>query len=483
VPLQTPLSFLLYGAGVFALGLSLVGACHAILYKRDPRASVSWTGVILLVPVLGVLLYLLFGINRVQRRAARLKRKRPPPGPMADGIDCTKEALVGALGAEAVNLTPIARLGVGVVGKPLLGGNEVTPLVGGEEAYPEMIRGIDQARESISLLVYIFEKDSAGEPFIEALVRAAARGVTVRVLLDDVGSAGTLRETEHALAKPGISIARFQPLRLFRTRFMNLRNHRKILVVDGRVGFTGGMNIRQTHYLLLKQPHHEADVHFRFEGPVVAHLEAAFAEDWSFTTRETLLGEKWFPRLEPRGPVLARGIPGDPGGDQETLRWMIVGALACARTSVLIMTPYFLPDPALIAALNVAALRGVRVDILVPERNDNRLVEWACTSMLWQVLTGGCRVWLTPSPFEHTKLMVVDQAWSLVGSANMDWRSLRLNFEFDVECYDRALGEKLGKLIIQKRDRSREVTLQDVDRRPLGIRLRDGMARLFVPYL
>jgi cardiolipin synthase len=483
VPLDGPLIFLLYGAGVLTLGLSLVGAGHAILYKRDPRASVSWTGVILLVPLLGVLLYLLFGINRVQRRAARLKRKRPPPAPTGDGIDCTKEALVCALGAEAANLTPVARLGEGVVGKPLLEGNEVTPLVGGEEAYPEMIRGIDQAKESVSLLVYIFEKDSAGEAFIEALVRAAARGVAVRVLLDDVGSSGTLRETEHALDRPGISIARFLPIRLFRTRFMNLRNHRKILVVDGRVGFTGGMNIRKTHFIHLKQPHHEADVHFRFEGPVVAHLEAAFAEDWSFTTRESLLGEKWFPRLEPRGAVLARGIPGDPGGDQETLRWMIVGALSCARTSVLIMTPYFLPDAALIAALNVAALRGVRVDILVPERNDNRLVEWACISMLWQVLTGGCRVWLTPAPFEHTKLMVVDEAWSLVGSANMDWRSLRLNFEFDVECYDRALGEKLGKFIIQKRERSREVTLRDVDRRPLGIRLRDGIARLFVPYL
>ncbi|MEP6673101.1 MAG: phospholipase D-like domain-containing protein, partial [Chthoniobacter sp.] len=209
----------------------------------------------------------------------------------------------------------------------------------------------------------------------------------------------------------------------------------------------------------------------------------AFAADWRFATDEVLTGEKWFPVLTSRGPIAARGIECGPDENFERLRWTIHGALATARTSVRILTPYFLPDSALLSALGVAAMRGVEVDIILSERSDLPPVKWAMHAQLWQVLQRGCRVWFTPGPFDHSKLLLVDGAWSLFGSANWDARSLRLNFEFNVECYSAELGERLEALVQSKRATARRVTLQEMNARPLPVKLRDGFARLFAPYL
>lgn len=216
---------------------------------------------------------------------------------------------------------------------------------------------------------------------------------------------------------------------------------------------------------------------------MVAQLQSVFADDWAFCTGELLQGQPWFPTIEPEGPVLARGIPDGPDDDFETLRLTLLGAIACARSSVLVVTPYFLPDASLIAALNVAALRGVKVDIVLPAESDLAMVKWASTALLWQVLERGCRVWHSPPPFDHTKLMLVDEFWTLLGSANWDPRSLRLNFEFNVECYDRELATSLTVLVRSKIQQSRRLSLADMSGRSLPIRLRDGVARLFSPYL
>jgi cardiolipin synthase len=216
---------------------------------------------------------------------------------------------------------------------------------------------------------------------------------------------------------------------------------------------------------------------------VVTRLQEVFADDWEFVTGEPLQGERWFSTLSEVGPVRARVVPSGPDDDFEKLRTTFFGALSCARESVRIMTPYFLPDAGLITALNVAALRGVQVDILLPQRNNLRLVQWASTAELWQVLGHGCRVWLVPPPFDHTKLMLVDRVWSLIGSANWDSRSLRLNFELDVECYDPTLAASLEAVVKRKLAEAVPVTLADLDSRNVLFKLRDGVARLFSPYL
>ncbi len=472
-------------AGLLTILLAVIASGHVVLYKRDSRAAVAWVGLIWLVPVVGAVLYGVFGINRVRRRAVlkrggsaaqmgiTLELERPP--------HVRSEAL---LPTGLGRLHSLAELVDRVTGRPLLAGNAVAPLENGEAAYPAMLAAIDGAERTVALSTYIFDHDAAGRLFAEALERAVRRGVQVLVLIDDVGARYSWPSMAHALKARGITVARFeQTLLPWRWAYMNLRNHRKLLVVDGRIGFAGGMNIRNGHLVARAPRHATQDLHFRIEGPVVRHLMQAFADDWLFTTGWAPGGDGWFPALEPRGRVLARGITDGPDEDFEKARLVLLGALACAHTSVRIVTPYFLPDAGLISALTIAAMRGVRVDIVLPGANNQVLVHWAAAAQLWQLVKRGCRVWYTPPPFDHTKLMVVDGGWALIGSSNWDARSLRLNFEFDVECYDDALAGTLQALVERKLAEAREVTARALDAHSLPVRLRNGIARLAAPYL
>ncbi len=463
--------------------LPLAASAHCILYKRDTRATIGWVGLIWLAPVAGVVLYVLLGVNRIKRRGTLLREGQLKAEPPASQHVCSPETLQRTLGANRHMETLVELVGR-LTKRPLLEGNHVEPLIGGDAAYPAMLRAIDGARQSIGLMSYIFDNDRVGHMFVEALARAVQRGVTVRVLIDDIGARYTFPSIVHSLSKAGVRVARFLPtfLRGY-FAYANLRSHRKILVVDGRVGFTGGMNIREGCFLQLHPKHPVQDMHFRVTGPVVLHLAEVFAEDWAFSTQEVLGGELWFPPLEPAGAMLARGIRYGPDEDLGEIQLALSGALSCAHSHVAIMTPYFLPDDAIISALNVAAMRGVQVDIMLPERNNLITVQWASTALLWQVLGHGCRVWLSPPPFDHTKLMIVDGLWSLIGSGNWDPRSLRLNFEYNVEVYDRTLAATLQEFFERKRSVAKQVRLADVDGRSLPVKLRDGVARLFSPYL
>jgi cardiolipin synthase len=467
-----------------AFVLSVWACCHVILFKRDTRAAMGWIGFICWVPLVGSVVYFIFGINRLRREAVLLRggldryRAGAPQG------ECLPEELHQHLPPDASHLNMLARIVGDVVKRPLLPGNTIEPLLNGDEAYPAMIEAIEQARETLSLQTYIFDRDEAGLAFAHALGAAVRRGVQVRVLIDATGARYSWPEIGHALREEGVTHARFLPsMALWRVRTLNLRTHRKILVADGRVGFTGGLNIRIGHCVRRAPRHPVQDIHFRVRGPVVTQLQEAFADDWLFTTKEALRGPAWFANPERTGPVLARGILDGPDEDYAKLRWTILGALNIARRSVRIMTPYFLPDTAIVSELNLAALRGVEVDIVLPSVNNLPLVQWASRAMWWQVLQHGCRVWLTPPPFDHSKLMIVDDCWVLVGSANWDARSLRLNFEFNVECYDAELARRIGGILEKKRTGARQVTLEEVDGRSFPCRLRDGVARLVAPYL
>jgi cardiolipin synthase len=425
------------------------------------------------LPALGVLAYVLLGVNRVQRRAARLRRRAP-----------RHHSRLSQSGSEpGTHFAPLARLVGEIVGRPLLPGNSVEPLLNGVEAYPAMLEAIGGAQRSIMFGSYIFDGDGVGAQFVEALVAAKARGVEIRVLIDDVSN----RFSRHAASKPlagaGIEVGIFNPPFLpARLHAANLRNHRKIMVVDGALGFTGGMNIARRYW---REGPDQAfrDLHFRLCGPVVTHLAEVFCDDWAFAAAERLQGEIWFPPLAPAGDVLARGIESGPDEAFERVRWAMIGALNAAQRSVRVLTPYFIPDSTLISCLNAAALRGVDVDIVLPEETDLPHVHWAAFGQLWQVLDHGCEVYLRPGPFDHSKLLVVDGAYVLLGSANWDARSLRLNFEFDVECYSVELGAKLDGLVEARVSQSRPYTMANSNARPLPVKLRDGIARLFAPYL
>ncbi|MCZ6917087.1 MAG: cardiolipin synthase [Gemmatimonadetes bacterium] len=464
--------------------LAVVASAHVVLYKRDSRSAAGWVGVVLVFPILGAVLYALLGINRIKRLATELRQERMRLEATTAELQHQHQQIEEVLRPQDAHLAALGRLVDRITHIPVTAGNRVRLLVNGDQAYPAMLEAIDGAEHSVALSTYIFDNDNTGLKFVDALERAVQRGVQVRVLIDGVGALYSWPSIVKELEDRDIPVARFlHSFFPWRMPFMNLRCHRKIVVADGQVGFTGGMNIREGHVLAHHPPAPVQDVHFQFEGPVVAHLMHMFAEDWAFTTREGLSGAEWFPSLESRGAVAARGIADGPDEDLDKLRWTLLGALARAQHRVRIMTPYFLPDATLITSLNLAALRDVEVEIIVPAVSNLRFVKWASQAELWQVLTHGCRVYETPSPFDHSKIMVVDDAWSLVGSANWDPRSLRLNFEFNVECYGTDLVDGLNEFIDGKIQRCREVTLEEVNGRSLPVKLRDGVTRLFKPYL
>lgn len=452
---------------------------HAILAKRDPRAAVGWTGLIWFTPYLGALMYLLLGINRVERRALRLRAGSPRYRGGSRDARSTREWLEASFPSGAVQLAAAVEH---VSTRPLLEGNRVVPLENGDRAYPEMLLAIQHANKSAWLMSYIFDESPVAREFAEELGRAHARGVQVRVLIDDAGSIDA--RVDRLLRARGVPVERFLPARLSRRlAHFNLRNHRKVLIVDGHIGFTGGINIQEGHALYLRPKWPVRDVHFRLEGPVVQHLHEVFAEDWEFTTGEVIHTDlDWSVRERP-GNVAARGIADGPDERMGGVRLTLLSALACATRYVKVVTPYFLPDQGVTTALQVAALRGVQIDIVLPERTDVRIVDFATRAQLWQVLGTGVRVWMSPLPFDHSKLMVMDDYWSFIGSANWDARSFRLNFEFNVECYDRELATQITRMVDARIVESRPVSAQALDERTLPARLRDGICRLMTPYL
>ncbi|WP_414663260.1 phospholipase D-like domain-containing protein [Horticoccus sp. 23ND18S-11] len=460
---------------------SVIASGHAIIYKRDSRGAVLWVGIIWFMPLLGPLLYFGFGINRIKRRAVLLRQslERYRAAPSVDpGVP------EDHLPEGAGHLHALARVVHTVTSRPLLPGNRIEALVNGDAAYPAMLAAIARARHSIALSTYIFNRDRAGTEFVAALGDAVGRGVAVRVLIDATGTFFSWQPVLAALRRVHVPCARFLPaFSLLHPVSLNLRNHRKLLVVDGRLGFTGGLNICDGHWLQRAPRTPVADHHFQVTGPVVAHLQEAFCDDWLFTTGEALRGGAWFPPLEPEGDVAARGIADGPDEDFEKIRWTLLAALTAARHSVQIVTPYFLPDTALISALNLAAMRGVQVDILLPLKGDLPFVQWASAAHWWQMLEHGCRIWISPPPFDHSKLFIVDRCWVLCGSANWDPRSLRLNFEFDLECYDATFARELADRFEANLGRAHRITEAEANARGLMVRLRDGIARLFTPFM
>jgi cardiolipin synthase len=302
------------------------------------------------------------------------------------------------------------------------------------------------------------------------------------VIVDGVGELYSWPRMSRVLRRAGVRVARFLPPRLLPPSFsVNLRNHRKILVVDGEYGFTGGMNIGARHLLESGSSRATIDLHFRLQGPVVAQLEASFVEDWHFATGERL--QTTPAATAPAGSGYCRCISDGPNEDLDQISLVLMGAISAAQREILIMTPYFLPSREMIASLQSAALRGVAVTVILPRRSNLPFVDWATRNLLWELLLHGVTICYQPPPFAHTKLFVVDGAYAQIGSANMDPRSLRLNFELNLEVIGVASVAPLRDHARQRRRDSTRLTLQEIDGRGLLTRLRDACCWLFMPYL
>ena len=360
---------------------------------------------------------------------------------------------------------------------PVVGGNHLELLTNGDEIFPPMLRAIDSAAESINLLTFIYWQGEIARQFADALSRAARRGVQVRVLLDYIGSRPIRPEWVDQMREAGCRVAWFHPVRWYALRRMNNRTHRKALIVDGNVGFTGGVGIAEEWTGDAQDPDHWRDDHFAVRGPVVRQIQGSFTENWRQATGEILAGPEMFPEIAEVGSSSVVPLLGTPRGSISRISFAYWIALNTAARRVTITTPYFVPNRSMKKALMAAARRGIEVILLIPgKHNDRKVVRWAAKSFYPQLLKAGIRIFEYGPTMLHVKRITADGAWALVGSVNYDNRSLNLNYEIALAVSDEEFCRHLDDSLESDLERSREVTREDAENISTVAKLRDHLA-------
>jgi cardiolipin synthase len=480
------------------LTLFLLVTLHCLKTRRESTSALLWIFVAWSFPVIGALLYLIFGINRVPRKAWH--KQRADSEFLAERQAREDEALPmtywravhESLAAEPAD--PEAREINGIMNRllpnhPLLGGNLVRPLLDGDEAYPVMLEAIRQARHHVHLQSFIIRNDAVGREFLDLLAEKARGGVTIRVLFDKFGSTGAVLSRLFAPFKqvPNMHVCGWTQANMFKRQFqINLRNHRKILVVDGKQAFFGGINLHNEN---VTRPGHPAirDYHTEAQGPIVQELQYSFLRDWYFMTDddpEILLQQANFPHVPAMGPAQARLINSGPTPDEiENIGDVFFECLVSARKQLLVVTPYFVPPQDILHAFRAAASRGVDVRLVVPKHNNHLYAGLAGQALYEEMLAVGVKIFERHPPFMHAKALIMDDKLALVGSANLDVRSLRLNYETNLLIFDAAYVNALKRIVLNDIAQSEELTLPAWQARPVVRRLLENFCHLLMPVL
>ncbi|RPE80131.1 cardiolipin synthase [Vulcaniibacterium tengchongense] len=441
-----------------------------VLQKREPVATLSWLISLAALPYLGFLIYYFFGPQRITRQRLRRTRARAALPPPPEGLDPSPDAI------------ELARLAQATTGLPPSTATDVRLLVDGAAKYRALLEAIAQAREHVHLEYYIFLPDRTGTALRDALIERARAGVQVRLLLDAVGSGRTRERFLRPLRDAGAEVAWFHPMKLrwfWRRPWLNLRTHRKIVVIDGRIGFTGGINVTDDQDERLREDAFR-DLHLRLEGDVVRELELVFLEDWAYATGEPPL-RLHRPAPQP-GPIAAQVLVSGPDSSWEAIHRLQVGAIHAARRRVWLVTPYFVPGEAARMALTSAALGGLDVRLLVPRRCDSRVVTYAARSYFDELLQAGVKIHEYGPRMLHSKALLCDDDLAILGSANFDHRSFRLNFEVSVLFRDAGVAAQLAQLI--QHECSMAPRVRPDRAQPLWrSRLPEALARLVSPLL
>ena len=463
-------------AGYFAYLLWIVA--WIVLQKREPVATLSWVLSLAALPYVGLAIYYLLGPQKVKRQ--RLRRGRSRSGMEHYGSVCPPDA-------DCDELSRIAQATCGMAPGSATG---VEWLVDGAATYAAILQAVAGARDHVHLEYYIFNPDLSGTALRDALVERARTGVKVRLLLDAVGSSRAHRRFLRPLLEAGGEVAWFHPAQLlkpFKRPWVNMRTHRKLVVVDGRTAFTGGINVTDEENDALG-PHAYRDLHMRIEGQVVRNLQLVFIEDWIYATgqgREAFARQVLWPDDLPtraQGAIDAQVLVSGPDSSWETIHRLHVAAIHEARRRVWLVTPYFVPGEAARMALTSAALGGLDTRLLVPLLSDSHLVTWAARSYFDELLEAGVRIYEYGPRMLHTKAFIADDDVCIVGSANFDNRSFRLNFELSMMFRDAALTAGLAEHVAHEMDAAREVRFNR--HRPLWrSRLPEAVARLTSPLL
>ncbi|MHB1246656.1 MAG: cardiolipin synthase [Sulfuriferula sp.] len=367
-----------------------------------------------------------------------------------------------------------------LLGPAVIPGNHVQTLVNGDEIFPAMLTSIRSAKKSITFETFIYWSGDIGQDFANALSERARVGVHVYVLLDWVGSVKMNKQYLNEMRSAGVQILQYHPLRWYHLSRMNNRTHRKLLVIDGRVGFTGGVGIAEQWTGNAQDPDHWHDLHYRVEGPVVAQMQAAFMDNWMKTSGVILHGSDFFPALVPIGAESAQMFKSSPKEGSVSMRLMYLLSISSAQHSIRIANAYFVPDDLAIKSLLEARKRGVDIQILVPGKYiDTELVRKASRASWGKLLEAGVNIFEYQPTMLHTKLMVVDDLWVSVGSTNFDNRSFRLNDEANLNVYDREFALQQSAIFAADLKRARPILYTEWQHRPWSEKLMEHTARLF----
>jgi cardiolipin synthase len=458
---------------------------HLLLLKKRPSATLAWLWAILFIPFLGAGVYLAIGTDRFKRR--RLKRRtifsarsaRQGHHPEA-GSDATTDLLKHLSRRDRQFLQLISRINH----LPVSSAESLRVLRDAREFYPALLERIRHARLHIHVEFYIWQGDETGAKFLEALTAAVLRGVEVRLLLDGVGSHAFGEGLLLAYRKAGGQFSWFQSLDPRRNRFfLNLRNHRKLQIVDGAIAFVGGMNIGREHEGLDPLLGHWRDVQVEVTGPIASELQAVFADDWFFATGEKISAAGYYPILPPNPRLPVHIVLGGPDRSNEPISKSIVSLLNEASDRVWIAAGYFVPDDILLSALEVAALRGLDVRLLVSGKNDHPWLVTVGRSYYEQLLAAGVRIFEYNAGINHAKIALADEHWAMIGSANLDYRSMRLNFELNLLFHSREQNAVLGHFLERDFGLSQEIDRGTFLRRPFKQKLTEAALRPLSPLL
>jgi len=453
-----------------------------VLEKRRPSATLAWIFALIWLPIIGFVVYLVLGPRKLERKRLRHVLARQVVGSAAPQAPAPPEPVEAALSERVRQLES---LGVATGEGPILPARAATLYADGASAYAAIEAAIRAARHHVHLTYYIVAPDAAGRWLRDLLVDRARAGVEVRLLVDAIGSARLGRRFLRPLREAGAEVAVFNPIGFarFRPSLVNFRTHRKIVVVDGEVGFTGGMNICDEQSATFSGERAWRDTHLRLEGDGVRWLQKVFLEDWHFARGEAPTSAAYLPAPAAEGTVPVQVLSSGPDEQRHPIEKAFYAAIAGARQRVWATTPYFVPGAAMIATLSTAALRGVDVRLIVPRRGDSRLVDAAARSSFGELLRSGVRIFAYRPTMLHAKTLVVDDEVAYVGTANLDNRSFRLNFEVVVALYHPPTVARLAELFEADLGSSEPITAEELAADSLPARIAQGVARLFTPLL
>lgn len=445
--------------------------------NKNPIKTLSWVMVLIFLPFIGLVWYLVFGqdITKKQVITKRMyeKLKRRP----LDEIGTHEELTYPAGHANLI------RLMKNIDNTPLLGGNNVRFYIGARQKFDNLLIDIGNARHHIHIEYYIFADDKIGTAIQQALIRKSLEGVEVRVIYDGFGSRKTKKSFFEEMRKAGIEAEPF--LKLVFPRFtsrLNYRNHRKIVVIDGRIGYVGGVNIAD-RYIDGFEWGEWRDTHVRIEGKGVQGLQSVFLIGWHFVSKTLITSRKYFPELPSCGKILMQTANSGPLRNEREISHGVLQAIYDAQKSIFIQTPYFIPPESMSEALQAAAFRGVDVRVMVSAKSDVPLVQVASKSFFKEMMQSGVKVYLYEKGFLHSKLMVFDDSLTLIGSVNFDFRSFEHNFEVESFIYDDEVAEKANAIFIEDQRHSQIVSLRNWVKRPVRVRFFESLMRLFAPLL